>query len=146
MYNNYIYIILVIAFFVIMMCNCKKNIENMTNLPTIVTETPTNTPIANYEYIGKLVHFYTRENAVFLTEGKWTSEYFKSIGVDNIEIISIPPGTNFYLETFEPVCPKCENVYNIKVPHDQTTYYTIILDINFKLKINNIKNISIKSL
>jgi len=146
MYNNYIYIILVIAFFVIMMCNC-KNVESMTNLPYINTEAPeTEPPKANYNYIGKLVHIYALDKAVFLNEGKWTPNYFKSINVDDIEIISIPPGIEFYLETYEPVCPKCDKIYNIIVPHDQAIYYTIVFDVNFKLKINNIKNISIKSL
>lgn len=147
MYNNYIYIILAISVMVIMLCNCQKGtVENMTNLPYI---SETNDPIVEqpkYEYIGKLVHLYTRDKAAFINEGQWTSEYFKTINIDDIDTISIPPGTDFYLETYEPVCPKCERSYHIKVPYSQTTYYTIILDMNFKLKINNIKNLSIKSL
>jgi len=120
------------------MCNCKKNnIENMTNMTNITD---------NRNYISKLVHLYTRDNGIFLNEGSWNYEYFKSLNIDNIDIISIPPGTQFYLETYEPVCPKCNLIYDITVPINQTFYYTIIFDINFKLKINNIKNISIKSI
>jgi len=130
-----------------MLCNCQKGtVENMTNLPYV---SETNDPVVEqpkYEYIGKLVHLYTRDKAAFINEGQWTSEYFKTINIDDIDTISIPPGTDFYLETYEPVCPNCNTVYNIIVPKKETSYRVIIFDYNFRLKISNIKNISVKLL